>query len=691
LALVSFTPTAGQIGVNVDANLVITFSEPMVKASVQGHFSITSPATQVMYFWDTPGSNANGSVMTVVFDTMAPFGTITFDDLLTQNTTYTWQIAAGSTSATGNVLGLQSSSFTTVVDVTPPTVTSITPNPATGLVPSGTTNFVIVFDKSMDTTMAAVDLYNDSDARGAQLGNPTAGLSVTWTNTTTLNISLNGHPLTAGAGYRLLIISMFDTAGNLVAQSDLDYSVLVAGTGVDAVVPAITGLFPGNGQVGVSPDAGIYLGFTKSLTPNLAGSISVKVGAVTLNNYVVQYTLGSRSSDNYAQILPTTAWPSSSTIVVTITASGPTDAWGNHLAADYVSSFTTAAWTTNGIAIDNPGSSIKNAAADSDTFDGINGYFLFLDSTTQARRYYNAVSLTTKDFSVTEHATGIPVKGYQLNPFGGNLGAQLRISRIGNGLTPLLFSTAYDLTIQNTLKGSQGQTFNGGVAAVYTFTTVASGGTHRPTMAYAPITVFTTTTTGLNIGLEAVVFSLIDPSLAVSAADTAAGNSFSAPFPGTAPNAWSAAGPIYRCGFYSASGFIGTGVETITYKISDSVPSHTYTVDDNRYIFASTDLTALTLTALPPSPGATPTYHWTGTAPASTFALFLTVADAGSSAVLYEWVLPTSTTQFTQPADQPLTPGTMYTWTLQFFHSNDATLRPLTLSGAPMTPQAFTD
>src|SRR5207247_1264027 len=96
-----------------------------VKSEVQANFALSGVSGSAVhsFFWDVPG--LNGTTMTVVFDTIAPFGTITNDDLLVDNTIYTWTISGGAHSASALVMPLQTGQFKTLADTTPPSVVSV--------------------------------------------------------------------------------------------------------------------------------------------------------------------------------------------------------------------------------------------------------------------------------------------------------------------------------------------------------------------------------------------------------------------------------------------------------------------------------------------------------------------------------------------------------------------------------------
>ena len=106
------------------------------------------------------------------------------------------------------------------------------------------------------------------------------------------------------------------------------------------------------------------------------------------------------------------------------------------------------------------------------------------------------------------------------------------------------------------------------------------------------------------------------------------------------------------------------------------------TINDTLTFLTTAEVTAIT----PQTPsgltpvGATPTYTWTGTQPASITALFLVVqkTSGGNTNCVFGWIVPAGTNSFTHPANTPLPAlggGESYSWTMGYFKSNDGTIR----------------
>lgn len=749
--------------VNLTTNLVITFNMPMVKSEVQANFSL-SPLTGApvhSFFWDVAG--LNGTIMTVVFDTVAPVGIITADDLLTENTVYTWTIAGGAHSASALVMPAQTGQFKTIFDGTPPSLVSITPDPRTAVL-SNVTGFTVVFSENMDTgttngrTQVQVD--GGADQRSASAGTTTGPLTVQWTNATTLAIGFN-PALTANTGYRLQMQQLSDASGNGLRLPDINVVTAGAKTGA----PFITVTYPVAGSVGVNRDTGIFISLSEPLSPNLTTQLSI-TGATT--PYQIYYSLGKQNGPLGVQIAPKAAWPASTTITVTIPVT-VTNASGIPLAAPFTFSFTTGttASGTNAIVIDDPFSTLKNAMTDCNSFSGATGDLFFKDSVTGNRVYLDDSTLNNSSISVTD-PNGIPVKNFVVNASNGGgsheVGRKLQFgTRNSQGIGGLALGTTYTISFKGTIKGSAGQAF---APTSYTFTTVSgpsvltraqpdfndtragtSAGPPNPTRtldarmnlnrngsgvqvssvaaAVGGSTNYTSNggflpgwiTAGANVtvsgcsnaanngtfGVTAVTGSgpftitlsnaagvleatppgsaQIGPPYAVSIADvTGAGNTFAANL--TLSNF------SYQ---YSSPGnettLVTSGTHKFRYTVADGVPAHTLLVDETSFFFTGPDMTALTLSPVSPPGGATPTYSWSGTAPASVTALFVSVSDTVSGNQLYSWVIPPTQTSFVQPANNPLPAGN-YSWSLGYFHSGDGTIRDNGAEGQ-LTPITF--
>jgi len=762
------TPANLATNVNLDTNLILTFNMSMVKAEVVSRFSLSglSGSRTHLYFWDTPPANPNGTTLTVALDTVDPAGVINADDLLVDNTTYTWTIASGAHSASALVMPTQTGQFQTIPDGTPPTLVSITPDPRTGVL-SNVTSLVFVFSEAMNTSGSGggnsqVQVQGGSDKRQADIGTNSGSLTVLWTNPTTLTIGLN-PALTANTGYQIQLPNVSDAAGNSF-QGNNQFNLLTSGSATGA--PFITANYPPNGATSVNRDVGMFIGLSEPLSPDVVTKLSVTGAAVAPQ---IRYQLGKSDGPLGLEITPVVGWPAGTTITVTIPVT-VTNASGIPLPAPFSFSFTTgtSGVGTNAIVIDDAFSSLHDAMGDWSTFGGPEGTLLFKDSVTGARVYLDDTTLVNRAISVTD-PNGIPVKllavnGSNNNGGGGQAGQDLRISnRSGQGISNLQQGTTYTLTFQNTIAGSCGQSFAG---ASYTFATVPDFNTL--TRVSAGFDNFNATTTlgppnptrtikvqanlnntGGGVQVQGVanasagntdystngsVPGWIQPSaiVAVSGCSQSVNNgtftvvSVTGSGPTTvtlnnaggvlesSPPANASIGAPYAIGLsditgsgntfanflqpnngqyqYKSSGnestIITDGDHTFQYTVTDGVAAHNLQVDVPAYFFTAADMSAITLTATSPPGGLNPTYSWSGTTPATASALFVSVMDNSGNS-LFGWIIPPSSTSFTQPPNFPLTAGQSYVWTLGFFHSGDGTIRDAGGSNGQLNPIPF--
>jgi hypothetical protein len=478
-SVLTSNPGNSATNVNLDTNLVITWNMTMVKAEVESRFSLSPlSGTRVhQFFWDTPPANPNGTTLTVALDVVDPSNLINADDLLVENTLYTWTISAGAHSAAGPTSLVQTGTFTTIPDGTPPTISSITPDPRTGIL-SNVTGFDILFSELMDITgsngSAQVSVQGGSiNIQNVPPGTSNSDITVQWDSGDhkTLHITFPS-PLPGNTGYQLQIQQARDVAGNSMNNGG-DFSILTSGSLSGA--PLITGTFPPDGAVGVSRDACIFIGVSEPLSPNVLSVLSITGTSTPVQK---SYRLGKSDGPQGIQIYPLTAWEANATIQVTIPVT-VTNASGVPFVAPFVFSFQTGTTGvgTNSIVINDPFSTIKNGMTDVSQYGGIQGEIFFMDSVTGAPVYLDNTTLVNKALSVTD-SNGIPVKLLAVNASlggGDSPGRGLQISNLfGQGISSLQQAMTYTVVMNPSIAGSTGQPFGG---ATYTFTTVPDSNT----------------------------------------------------------------------------------------------------------------------------------------------------------------------------------------------------------------------
>ncbi len=462
-----------------DTNLVLTFNMAMVKTDVQTRFSLAPAILGYQFFWDTLPADPNGTVLTVVFDTVAPAGTITGLDYLADDTIYTWTIAAGAQSSTALAMPVQSGQFKTQLDTTAPSVVSITPDPRSAVL-NNVTQFVIVFNEAMKTsnTNSQLQLKSTFDSRTGSISPtapaPAGSLTGEWTNSTTLTIKFS-PALSPNTGYGLEVRQLTD-AHDVYLSSELRYDILTQGSSGNP--PYVTATYPPNGTTGVTRDSAVFVALSEFVSPNVITQLSISPAG---QSYDVRYEFGGNDGPIGLNITPKVAWPATTLMTVTIPVT-VTNASGVAFPAPQTFSFTTGAdgETTNPIVIDVPFSSVKDAMNDCNIWSGVEGEILFKDSVTGKRAYLNDSTLNHTAISVTELLSGVPVKGFNVNAPNGNGGSEpgqrLTLSRRGASMSPLQQNTTYQITFKGTIASSTGMAFS---PVVYSFTTVPNSTTRE--------------------------------------------------------------------------------------------------------------------------------------------------------------------------------------------------------------------
>lgn len=229
--LTAVIPANGAAEVEVTQNVVLTFSEPMNKTSVEGAFSLTTDSGSVRGFfsWDT-------DARTIVF---TPF------DVLEYAKTHTVAIASGAKDLSGNAIAAaQSFVFSTkdVDDTTPPYVTDSYPS-------DGESNLSIYsiimvgFSEQMDSASTA-QAFSLSSSYGTVPG------SIQWSEKSSALVFAPSAHLVPSTEYTITVSTeAADIFGNHASQPFMSSFVTMAETS-DTSAPFITHSPGQNGEVG---------------------------------------------------------------------------------------------------------------------------------------------------------------------------------------------------------------------------------------------------------------------------------------------------------------------------------------------------------------------------------------------------------------------------------------------------------
>jgi hypothetical protein len=661
-SIVSTSPAHAATNAPLDTHFVITFSEAMNTTNTQNAITISrnpvsSPLPVARYVW-----SAGNTVLTIVFDTVAPFtglNEVNGEDLLTENTTYTVTVGTGAT-AQGSGLAFGSAdarSFTTYPDATPPSILSITPA-LSAPIPSGApVTFTVTFDEPVSTASAMAqiessDVYQQQDSVG---GGATGDMTVTFSNSTTLQIALaTGFP--ARRGFRLEVLNIVDLAGNSLSF-DTDYHFVTDNPATDVTAPRVSGTSPVSGAAGVSRDAAILVGFTELMHPSVASHVTVSGTGAAGVAVDVEYQIEDIS---VLFIRPRKAWEVG-TVTVTINAAAgqARDLDGNLLQPSagsvYSFSFTTVADAANDVralAVDASASGIKSGATKVGEFS-LQSFLLFNYATTTTRALVDRSVLSAVDVSLFETSTGLPVKGYTVTT--GDEDGTIRIERLANRISPLALNTGYTLRLNTSLRTSRGVALPSAIDLP--FTTRNTGENATVQFAHPPEAEVQSdgTTVGLNLRAEVQNPDSAGQAITVTAsAPTSFSNS------GTSSTNTSFFNYQYEAD--NAPGLAGTGTIPLTFLATDDGPSaQSVSVTKTGYAFTGTELAG----SLDATNSATPVYSWTwaggvgGAAPVNVEVLLVHVVRVVgvNEEVVYEAVVGRDATLFMHPADQSLPSG----------------------------------
>lgn len=648
-------PNDNSNNISPSTHLQITFSEAMNTATVESAISIAPVQPFPMQFiW-----NGN-TIVTVIFDTTAPQG-IAGNDLLADNTTYIVTVGTGAKDANGNSMAAAANiDFTTSTDKTPPSIQTINPS-LNAVLNTPATTMTITWSEAMDQTAGNVRIENEIDSKEDNAGdaNPGTGMTATWTNATTLTLTFNPALLT-NSSYRMEFDSMRDANNNWLSDSG-EYTIVTKGA--NATAPTIIDTLPANSATGVSRDMEILIVPSDTMDPSWINFVTVTGG--TLPDYTVEYG----ADPAVLFITPKSYWPASTLITVTL-GTGAKDASGNALASAYSFSFTTGAGDTNPMVIDSDFSTLPNGTIDVGQWN-LQFEFKFKDAVSGAREFVNLSTVTATDITLTEQATGLPVKGYGIDfEEDGELG--IRSLPSFNGFTN---GTTYTLTFKSSLKNTAGI---GMTQATINFT-ATTGPNARPRLDYVDEGDTMTAKNGdhtVELGLGAQ--DETNP-LTVSVDDDG---------PDTFNQALAPAGNgqyTYATAGGNEANLTTVGNHTFTYTVTDGTAGHAVTIKQYKYLFNTADIPDLVTQGNTGT--TTPTLSW-GVPGASVQAQWLEIVDAGDNTV-YVTVFGPTKTSFTIPADFALANGT-YTWNVYQLRFEGVDVRGgMTGIGVP-TPKQIT-
>ena len=321
-SVTSVTPAEGATGVAVNTTVTATFSEAMDPATI----STTT-------FTVRPTSSATNLAGTVTYNAATNTATFTPSAPLASATQYTATVTTGARDAAGNPMTAAKTWTFTTADVVAPTVTGVVPaNGATSVALNTTVS--VTFSEPM-----LVSTINGTNITLRPTSSATAvAATVTYDAGTNTAVLTPSAPLTATTNYPVTVTTGVRDASNnpLATQFTSTFTTLTP----DNTPPQVSSVQPANLAVGVPTNTTVRVTFNEPMD----------VTTITNVNILLRNTLTTA-------LVPATVTYDAPTRVATLTPTGPLsnltgytvnvltavkDASGNQLAAQFISSFTTA-------------------------------------------------------------------------------------------------------------------------------------------------------------------------------------------------------------------------------------------------------------------------------------------------------------------------------------------------------------
>ncbi len=319
------SPANGAANVPTTATVSVTFNETMNPATINAAtFMVTAGVTQVVGTISSTGTTY----------------TLTPSAGLATDTVYTVTVTAGVMDVAGNAMAANfTSSFTTspAPDRTPPTVSAVSPANGAANVPA-TATVSITFNEAMNpaTINAATFMVT---AGGTQVAGTISSTGTTYTFTPSASLATGTvYAVTVTAG-------VMDVAGNAMAANFT--SSFTTSSAPDTTPPTVSAVSPANGAANVPTTATVAITFNEAMN---SSTISAATFMVTAGGTQVAGTISSTGT-TYT-FTPSASLAGGTLHTVTVTT-GARDVAGNAIAANVMSTFTTAIVPANCITAGN--------------------------------------------------------------------------------------------------------------------------------------------------------------------------------------------------------------------------------------------------------------------------------------------------------------------------------------------------
>ena len=304
-------PVDGARYVDVDQEFVVIFSEGMDESSINS----------------TNCYMSGGVTGALTYDDASHIATLTMDDRLSYDTSYTMTLTSGLMDSAGNTLqGSGTWSFSTEPDTYPPIVTSTFPAAGETGVPVSTSAITVTFDESLDPATVNGSTFTVSSLAG----------SVSYDDPSRTITFVHSGELLYGQPYTVTLASgITDAVGNTLAGGhNWTFSTIA-----DVTQPTVQSVNPADAASGISVGSTVSVLFSEEMTSSTINSttFSVESSGGKVNGTVLYNIAALR-----AVFTPSSLLPYNTPLTVTVTT-GAQDLYGNGLAVDHTWAFTTEA------------------------------------------------------------------------------------------------------------------------------------------------------------------------------------------------------------------------------------------------------------------------------------------------------------------------------------------------------------
>ena len=313
--VVSTIPVNGATGVSRAGTATVTFSEPMDPNTITtANFNIRV--------------SASGTILagTVTYNATTRVAEFVPSSPLPNLTQLTVTVTTGVKDLAGNAMASAFTASWTTADQEGPSVVLSPANGATGVSPN--VAITATFSEAVDaSTVNTTNLTLRVTSSGTNVPG-----TLTYNATTRVATFTPSAPLAQSTSYTFSVNGVRDTQGNTMTGP-----VTAAFTTGDLTAPTVAGVVPTSDAIGIATNTTVQVTFSEAMNAATINSTNIELRN-SVTNALVPATVTYAS--NVATLTPTGPLSNATRYTLTV-KTGVTDASGNPLAAQFVSSFTT--------------------------------------------------------------------------------------------------------------------------------------------------------------------------------------------------------------------------------------------------------------------------------------------------------------------------------------------------------------